>query len=125
MDLNQVTIPSVNLDQSVSFYLVLGLELIVDARPDYVRFLCPSGSSTFSVHRVSNLPTGNGIAVYFECHDLDQKVQSLLDQGVQFQEPIEEKPWLWKEARLLDPDHNLLVLFYAGKNRIDPPWRIH
>jgi hypothetical protein len=31
---------------------------------------------------------------------------------------------LWREAHLRDPDGNMLCLFYAGKNRLDPPWRL-
>jgi hypothetical protein len=34
------------------------------------------------------------------------------------------KSWLWREARLKDPDNNQLILYYAGINRQNPPWRI-
>lgn len=39
------------------------------------------------------------------------------------QEPVDQR-WLWREARLKDVDGNQLILFYAGKNRLNPPWRI-
>ncbi len=38
MNLNQITIPSVDLEKAVVFYKKLGLHLIVDALPRYVRF---------------------------------------------------------------------------------------
>ena len=45
-------------------------------------------------------------------------------KGIQFDtEPTDEK-WLWREARLKDIDGNQLILFYAGENRLNPPWRI-
>jgi hypothetical protein len=30
-------------------------------------------------------------------------------------------PWLWREAELFDPGGNLVLLFWAGKNRLEPP----
>jgi len=48
----------------------------------------------------------------------------LKQKGIQFDtEPTDEK-WLWREARLKDIDGNQLILFYAGENRLNPPWRI-
>ena len=32
--------------------------------------------------------------------------------------------WLWREARLADPDGHRLCLFHAGENRKHPPWRL-
>ena len=124
MDLNQVTIPSVDLQRSVSFYQSLGLKLIVHAPPRYARFACPEGNSTFSIHLVDQLPQDSGIAIYFECQNLDQKVQHLIQEGIEFQMLPTDQQWLWREARLKDPDHHQLVLFYAGENRKNPPWRI-
>ena len=40
MNLNQVTIPSLDVEKATSFYKKLGLKLIVDALPKYVRFEC-------------------------------------------------------------------------------------
>jgi hypothetical protein len=33
-------------------------------------------------------------------------------------------PYLWREAFLRDPDGNVIVLFSAGENRLNPPWRL-
>ena len=66
MDLNQVTIPSIDVNESVIFYKKLGLLLIVDASPRYVRFEVPDGNTTFSIHQVEKLPKGEGITLYFE-----------------------------------------------------------
>ncbi len=41
-----------------------------------------------------------------------------------FQEMPTDKSWLWREARLQDPDGNQLVLYYADRNRKDPPWKV-
>ena len=124
MNLNQVTMPSLNVDLATVFYQKLGLTLIVDARPRYVRFVCPNGQSTLSVHLVDSLPTEPGATIYFENDPLDDVVASLKDQGLVFESDPEDKPWLWREAHLRDPDRNLIILYSAGENRLNPPWRI-
>lgn len=124
MNLNQVTLPCRDVQNSISFYSALGLNLIVRALPDYARFECPEGDATFSLHRVEELAEGEGAMIYFECADLDERVEALQREGVLFDSLPEDKPWLWREARLRDPDGNSLVLFYAGKNRKDPPWKL-
>ena len=124
MNLNQITVPSLDLTKSIPFYKKLGLNLIVKALPNYARFECPDGNSTFSLHQTNELSKGEGIYVYFECENLDEYVENLKQKGVQFDtEPTDEK-WLWREARLKDIDGNQLILFYAGENRLNPPWRI-
>ncbi len=124
MNLNQITIPSIDLGKAVPFYQKLGLQLIVDVRPNYARFVCPDGDSTFSIHKVDNLPKGEGIYVYFECEDLDPFVDELVKKGIKFDEMPEDRFWKWREARLKDLDGNQLILFKGGDNRKNPPWRI-
>ncbi|MCG1035262.1 VOC family protein [Polaribacter sargassicola] len=124
MNLNQITVPSLDLSKSVLFYQKLGLELIVNALPNYARFVCPDGNSTFSIHKVEKLPKGEGVYVYFECEDLDNKVKELKQKGIYFDEMPSDKSWLWREARLKDIDGNQLILFFGGKNRVNPPWKI-
>ena len=123
MNLNQVTVPVLDIPKSIAFYQTLGLKLIVKS-DHYARFECPDGISTFSLHLTDQLPSGAGISVYFECEDLDQKADELIQKGIRFDELPNDKPWLWREAYLKDPDGNQLILFYAGENRLNPPWRI-
>ncbi len=124
MNLNQVTVPSKNVEAFIMFYETLGLQLIVKALPHYARFVCPSGDSTFSVHLVDELPKGEGTYVYFECDSLDSTVSDFINIGIQFDSLPEDKSWLWHEARLQDLDGNRIILFYAGTNRINAPWRL-
>tara|TARA_R110002050_G_scaffold300018_1_gene467336 strand:- start:13273 stop:13647 length:375 start_codon:yes stop_codon:yes gene_type:complete len=124
MDLNQITIPSLDVEKATEFYKILGLHLIVDAIPRYVRFECPDGNATFSIHKVDTLPEGNGITIYFEDDDLDMLVSNLQEKGIVFKQLPEDKTWLWREAHLEDPDGNHIILYHAGKNRKNPPWRI-
>lgn len=125
MNLNQVTISSGDLSVSIPFYQQLGLKLIVHSKMDYARFECPDGTSTFSIQKVDKLLSSNGVSLYFECENLDEKVQSLINKGIEFIEPPTDKPWLWREAKLEDPDGNLLILYFAGENRLNPPWKIN
>ena len=124
MNLNQITVPSLDLTKSIPFYQRLGLKLIVNSNMDYARFECPNGESTFSIHRVQELPSGEGIYIYFECDNLDVYVDELVEKGVEFEELATDKSWLWREARLKDLDNNQLILFYGGKDRKNPPWKI-
>jgi catechol 2,3-dioxygenase-like lactoylglutathione lyase family enzyme len=125
MNLNQVTVPSRNLEVSIAFYQGLGLELIVDSRPRYARFVLPEGQATLSLHLSEELEAGSGgIQLYFECEDLDAKVRQLQSNGIAFESLPEDKSWLWREAWLYDPDGHHLCLFYGGNNRVNPPWRI-
>ncbi|TXE11112.1 VOC family protein [Seonamhaeicola algicola] len=125
MDLNQITIPSINVAKATEFYKTLGLYLIVDALPRYVRFECPNGHSTFSIHKVDKLPKGNGITLYFEDDHLDTLVKNLQKKGINFAQLPEDKTWLWREAHLYDLDGNKIILYHAGNNRKNPPWRIN
>ncbi len=124
MNLNQVTVPSRNVERSIAFYQSLGLRLIVKALPHYARFELPEGEATFSLHLVEELPKGDGVYVYFESDRLDDWVGDLRKQGIVFDELPEDRRWLWREARLQDPDGNRLILYHAGENRKNPPWRI-
>ena len=124
MNLNQITVPAINVEKSIAFYKKLGLHLIVEALPHYARFECPNGNATFSIHQVEKLPKGEGVYVYFETEILDQEVERLIAEGITFDQLPEDQRWLWREARLKDPDGNLIVLYFAGDNRKNPPWRI-
>ncbi len=123
-DLNQVTISVKNIERSIEFYQILGLKLIVKALPRYARFECLNGNSTFSLHESGESGTNN-IWLYFETETLDDDVDKLQRKGIVFESLPTDQSWLWREARLKDPDGNLLILYYAGVNRKDPPWRLH
>lgn len=122
MRLNQVTVGVADVERAVDFYRRLGLEQIV-AAPHYARFACPDGGSTFSVHLVGTVPA-SATTVYFECDDLDARVAALEAAGLLFDHGPVDQRWLWREAALRDPDGNRIILFHAGENRLDPPWRL-
>ena len=123
MELNQVTLPALDVAASVAFYRKLGFELIVDA-PHYARFKATVGDATFSVHAVDALRETPQTVVYFECTALDEQVVALKARGIAFEQDPRDEPWLWREARLRDPAGNVLCLYHAGENRLDPPWRV-
>lgn len=123
MNLNQVTVAVTDVPRAIAFYRQLGLQLIVESLPDYARFCCPDGSATFSVSRVERVQPSQSL-IYFECNELDATVQRLQALGVQFSMLPTDQPWLWREAYLSDPDGNPLCLYFAGSNRLDPPWRL-
>ena len=124
MRLNQVTVPARDVAKSIAFYKTIGLRLIVES-PHYARFELPDGESTFSIHAVEDAGrTPEGTGIYFECDDLDARVATLKEKGLVFDSGPEDRSWLWREAWLRDPAGNRLCLFFAGKNRRFPPWRV-
>jgi predicted enzyme related to lactoylglutathione lyase len=124
VELNQVTLPALDVSASVSFYRTLGFELIVN-EPHYARFKSNVGDATFSVHAIEALAEPSKTVLYFECADLDKQVEALRAKGVAFFQDPKDEPWLWREARLVDPSGNVICLYHAGENRLNPPWRVN
>ena len=122
MNLNQVTLPVTNMKTCTDFYRRLGFTQIVDT-PHYARFSCPDGDTSFSLS-LEDEYFKNGAIIYFEHQALDQWVEQLLHAGIHFDQlPIEQR-YLWREAILHDPSGNKIKLYYAGNNRLNPPWRV-
>ena len=121
MNLNQVTLPVTQMSDAVRFYQTLGFELIVDT-PHYARFACPEGDSTFSLSLEENAV--NGATIYFEHAQLDNWVADLQAKGVIFSQLPTVQRYLWREAVLFDPSGNKIKLYWAGENRLNPPWRV-
>lgn len=124
MNLNQVTVPSIDVEKSILFYKKLGLQLIVKSLPKYARFECPNGDTTFSIHQVASVTESQSVWVYFEVENVNEKVSELQSKGITFETTPVEQSWLWIEAKLKDPDGNQIMIYHAGKNRKNPPWRI-
>jgi len=122
MNLNQITLPVKNIEESIRFYINLGFELIVDTS-HYARFSCPEGDATFSLS-VTEQEFNNGAVIYFELETLDQYVKRLQKQGFNFAQLPTDQRYLWREAILFDPDNNQLKFYWAGENRLNPPWKV-
>ncbi len=122
MNLNQVTLPVADMTPAVTFYQQLGFTLIVDT-PHYARFECPQGDSTFSLS-LSEKVFENGAIIYFEHEQLDQWVETLQKKGIVFDQLPQDMSYLWREAILRDPSGNTIKLFWAGENRLNPPWKV-
>ena len=125
MDLNQLTLPSKDVAKSVAFYKKLGLNLIVDFYSETM-----PGPNVRMVNRrfhyttvLSSAPIV-GFGFIFELNKLDSTVNSLIEQGVVFDELPNDKEWGWRESRLKDPDGHQLILYHAGEYRKNPPWRV-
>lgn len=122
MNMNQVTLPVKNMTQTAQFYVKLGFIKIVDT-PHYVRFECPMGESSFSLSLDDGL-FENGAIIYFEHEHLDQWVEQIKSTGIQFDRDPQDQKYLWREALLRDPSGNKIKLYWAGDNRLNPPWKI-
>lgn len=123
MNLNQVTLPVKNMPIAVEFYQTLGFKLIVDT-PHYARFMCPEGEATFSLSLNEN-DFNSGTTIYFEHDQLDEWVANLQDKGIEFTQLPTDERFLWREAVLYDPSNNKIKLYWAGENRLNPPWRVN
>jgi predicted enzyme related to lactoylglutathione lyase len=123
MKLNQITLPALDIAASSAFYRQLGFAAIV-AAPHYARFRSPQGDASLSIHRVQVLPQPSPTVIYLECDRLDEQVAELQAAGLSFDQEPRDEPWLWREARLRDPAGNVICLYRAGENRLNPPWRV-
>lgn len=122
MNLNQVTLPVNDMEKAVAFYLILGFTQIVDT-PHYARFVCPDGDSTFSLALEEDAFENHSV-VYFEHEALDTLFEDLSKKGIVFEQAPIEQRYLWKEAIVNDPSGNKIKLYWAGENRINPPWKV-
>ncbi|WP_298768730.1 VOC family protein [uncultured Shewanella sp.] len=122
MNLNQVTLPVTNMLDATEFYLTLGFTQIVDT-PHYARFECPDGQSSFSLS-LEEKTSHHGAVIYFEHEDLDNWVLELKRKGIVFIQDPQDETYLWREAVLKDPSGNKIKLYWAGENRLNPPWRV-
>ncbi|MEO6361039.1 MAG: bifunctional hydroxymethylpyrimidine kinase/phosphomethylpyrimidine kinase [Sphingomicrobium sp.] len=122
--LNQVTVTVTDYAKSVTFYRALGLTQIVDSPENgYARFET-AGGATFSLQADPDEKIAATTAIYFECDDLDERVEQLARNGIPFEHGPRNQPWLWREARLRDPDGNIIFMYKAGESRRFPPWRM-
>jgi catechol 2,3-dioxygenase-like lactoylglutathione lyase family enzyme len=124
MNLNQVTLAVHDIELAVEFYRKLGLTQIV-GNDHYARFSFPDGDATFSVY-LDTEKQGldcRGV-VYFEHKNLHQLVAELKAVGIEFTQDITMQTYLWEEAALTDPSGNKIKLYWAGENRLNPPWKL-
>jgi predicted enzyme related to lactoylglutathione lyase len=124
MNFNQVTLAVHDIDLAIKFYKQLGLMQIV-GNDHYARFTFPDGEATLSVYLdVEKEDLDCRSVVYFEHENLHQLVSELKLAGIEFtQEPMMQN-YLWEEAALSDPSGNKIKLYWAGENRLNPPWKL-
>lgn len=125
--LNQVTLGAKDMAASIAFYQKLGLTLIVDSAPRYVRFEFPRDddqeADTLSLHGAESdfNPAADWPLIYFEVEDVAAFLKAV---DIAPMSSPELKSYLWTEADILDPSGNRIRIFNAGENRCFPPWRV-
>lgn len=124
MKLNQITISVTDIPTAISFYKGLGLIQIVNS-PHYARFIVPENEATFSLHLAELVCSTT--TIYFEMESeeaVNEKVKHLESNNYIFSEQPKMQSWLWYEAYLRDFDGNSICFYFAGENRLNPPWKI-
>lgn len=124
MRLNHVTLQVTDFERSTEFYRRLGLVPVVHSPPRYARFHCPDSDETLSVEVTGQGASPATVQLYFECRDLDGTVARLKARGFAFEQDPTDMFYLWREARLRDPDGHDIRLYNAGDNRLNPPWKV-
>ena len=119
--LNQVTVGVTDIEQSFNYYKNLGLLPIVKS-DHYARFIVPGNESTFSIHKADLVQSTS--TIYFEVGDVDRAYDELKSSGFEFTKEPADQRWAWREAYLNDPDENKICIYSAGRNRINPDWRL-
>lgn len=124
MNFNQVTLAVHDINLAVDFYKTLGLIQIV-GNEHYARFSFPDGDATFSIYLDTDKRDLDCRGVmYFEHEELEQLVESLKSKGIVFSQELTMQSYLWKEVGLNDPSGNKIKLYWAGENRLNPPWKL-
>ncbi len=124
MRLSHVTLHVTDIAGSRAFYERLGFVLIV-AADHYCRFVVGAGTTLSLEAHDGPLAPAAMICIEFDtCSALDREIARLDSAGIAIAEMPNDKTWLWREARLIDPDGHVLVYFFAGDNKLDPPWRV-
>tara|TARA_R110002072_G_scaffold1598_3_gene13565 strand:+ start:22608 stop:23015 length:408 start_codon:yes stop_codon:yes gene_type:complete len=124
MNLNQITLPCTNVQQSVDFYKRMGFNLIV-LSDHYARFESSLGEATFSLHLAPQAMASQSVVIYFEVESVPDAVLELKNLGFEILQETRDQPWLWTEAYIQDPGGNRVCVYHAGENRKNPPWRIN
>lgn len=124
MKLNHVTLIVSDFERSTKFYETLGFIPVVHEPPRYARFQCPDSDASLSVEVTGEPPVPTRAQLYFECPNLDNTVAWLKEKGIVFWQDPTDMDYLWREARLKDPDGNDLRLYCAEDNRLNPPWKV-
>lgn len=122
MNLNHVTLPVDDYATACAFYRALGLVQIVAAPPRYARFEM-GGDATLSIEVMPGGHAGHA-EIYFHCDDVDADFAAATANGITFDYPPRDEPYLWRCARTTDPAGNRIFLYHAGINQRFPPWRI-
>ena len=94
MNMNQVTLPVVDMNAATAFYLRMGFTQIVDTA-HYARFECPEGGATFSLS-LESPGFSNGATIYFEHEALDTLVADLQAKGFVFDQGLTDMSYLWR-----------------------------
>ena len=124
MQLNHVTLIVSNLQESLRFYQTLGLNLIVLSAPRYARLTLPDSDDTLSLEVTGEARNESRVQIYLECPELDKVYEDLKIKGLVFEQEPKDMDYLWREARIRDPDGHQIRLYLAGDNRLNPPWRL-
>ena len=124
MRFNHITLIVTDFERSRAFYTALGLIQIVDTPPRYARFRFPDGDATLSIEVTGEPSAPPRAQLFFECDSVDETFADLKDKGLAFEQDPTDMFYLWREARLRDPDGHDLRLYSAGENRLNPPWKM-
>ncbi len=117
---NHITVPSKNLERSITFYTRLGMELIEHEEGHHAHFENKEHEVIFTAYYNQNRPDYD-VLVYFELDHLDTL-------EIRFRENILESEianWEGKELHLTDPDGNHVVLYEKDSGDVVPPWQIN
>jgi catechol 2,3-dioxygenase-like lactoylglutathione lyase family enzyme len=124
MRLAHITLPVSSIPRSKAFYVRMGFRLIVSAE-HYCRFQVGDTATTLSIHAHEGaIPTAGEVGIVFESMAaMDSFLEAISAQGIVADAPVEQS-WLWREARVRDPDGHVILLMHAGENHLNPPWRV-
>ncbi len=100
-------LPSLNLDETIAFYLRLGFKVWSRHEGDYAILARESHEIHFFL--MDNLvPSASFFGCYWRVEDAESLYKEFVAAGIPKVHPMEEKPWGMKEFALIDPHGNLI-----------------
>lgn len=109
--INAILISSANPLRLIDFYSSLGLKLKIANHGGGVHAETDLGGMHFSIQSGGHLSADrNNVSFSFYVPDLETAYETLLNKGIQFDEPPRALPFGGVIARLSDPDGNQVIL---------------
>lgn len=125
-EFEHITVPSVDLEESITFYTSLGMQLIEHEPQHHAHFENQEHKVIFTAYYNEKRPDYE-VKVYFETSDIEKIELRFRETFAErsrssINQTVATKDWGGKELELTDPDGNHVILYQKLSADTVPPW---